>query len=122
MRTRRIASLGALMLALVLINTACIRSRVQVTSDPPGASVKFQNYERGATPITIPFLWYWHYDIEVSKPGYKPVKTSEYFATPPWFLFPLDFFFEVLPVPVPDTRHRHYKLEPESVAQSQPTP
>jgi hypothetical protein len=106
-----VATIG-LALALLLLSAGCIRSSVEIVSDPPGANVKFQDYDRGQTPVKIPFIWYWYYDIELDKPGYKTLKAQEYFATPPWFLFPLDLFFEALPFPGPDTRHRHYKLEP----------
>jgi len=105
-------AIGLSAAALVLAATGCIRSRVLITSDPPNATVKFQNVERGETPIAIPFIWYWYYDIALEKEGYEPVRTTERFRTPPWFLFPLDFFAELAPVPIPDTRERHYVLKP----------
>ncbi|MBN1868313.1 PEGA domain-containing protein [Candidatus Sumerlaeota bacterium] len=112
MRPRRIVATITLIFALALGSVGCIRSSLEITSEPPGANVKFQDCDRGQTPVKIPFIWYWYYDIELEKPGYQTLKTQEYLATPPWFLFPLDLFFEALPFPIPDTRHRHYNLEP----------
>ena len=92
--------------------TGCIRSRVTITSDPTGAEVIWRGKPYGATPVTIPFLWYWHYDIGLEKPGYKRLEVTERFRTPPWFLFPLDLLMEIIPVPIPDSRARNYVLEP----------
>jgi hypothetical protein len=102
---------GILILAL-LATCGCIRSRVRITSDPPGAAVKFQGVDRGETPVTIPFIWYWYYDIDVAKEGYQTAHAVERFKTPPWFYFPLDFFAELIPIPIPDTKTRHYALKP----------
>ena len=52
------------------------------------------------------------YNMTLEKEGYEKVEASEHFSTPPWFLFPLDFFAELLPVPIPDTRKRHYVMTP----------
>ena len=104
--------MGFLMLFILLGASGCIRSRVRITSEPPDATVYFQNMERGESPISVPFIWYWYYDIEMQKEGYEPLKTQEHFRTPPWFLFPLDFFAELIPIPIPDTRRRHYVLTP----------
>lgn len=106
--------------AALLAATGCIRSRVEVTSDPPGAEVIWRGKPYGATPVTIPFTWYWHYDIALEKPGYKRISTSEYFRTPPWLLMPFDFFAEALPVPISDTRRRNYVLEPLAPTEGSP--
>jgi hypothetical protein len=101
-----------LLTACLLAAAGCIRSRIVVESEPSGAAVKFDNQDYGDTPVTIPFIWYWYHDVEVSKEGFEPSKASEYLATPPWFLFPLDLFAEAIPVPFYDTRHFKYTLKP----------
>ena len=90
----------------------CIRSRVTITSDPPKAEVFFRGRPRGVTPITIPFIWYWHYDVALEKAGYERLEVVERFRTKPWFLMPLDLFAEMIPIPFPDDRYRHYVLQP----------
>lgn len=91
--------------------TGCLRSRVVITSEPSGAEVIWRGQPYAATPVEIPFIWYWYYDYALEKPGYEPVEVVERFRTPPWFLFPMDFLLEVAPVPIKDTRRRHYVLK-----------
>ncbi len=94
-----------------LVFTGCIRSRVTITSEPSGAEVVWRGKPRGATPITIPFEWYWYYDFSLEKEGYEKKELVERFRTPPWFLMPLDLFAELAPVPISDHRYRHYELK-----------
>ena len=105
-----------LLLTALLLSTACIRSRVRITSEPPDATVHFkgagEEMRRGETPVTIPFIWYWYYKVRVEKEGYEPVESIERFRTPPWFIFPLDFFAKIIPIPITDTRELHYTLTP----------
>jgi len=107
-------SLLLLLLALTAAGalSACIRSRVKISSDPPGAEVIWRGEPYGATPVTIPILWYWYYDFALEKPGYQRLEITERFRTPPWFLMPLDLVMELVPIPIPDTRERHYALTP----------
>jgi hypothetical protein len=112
--------LGAAVSLLLLPTTACIRSRVIIESEPPGATVKFHREVRGETPVTIPFIWYWYYEVELEKEGYEPVRTVERFRCPPWFIFPLDGIMELMPFPITDTRKRTYQLKP--LAQPAATP
>lgn len=93
---------------------ACIRSRLIVTTEPPGATVTFHHEERGDTPISIPFIWYWYYEVKVEKPGYKPLAEVEFLAPRPWLVMPLDLVMEILPIPIIDNHRRHYVLEPLS--------
>lgn len=103
-----------------LAATGCIRSRVEITSEPSQAEVIWHGEPRGVTPITIPFIWYWHHDIVIEKPGYERLEVVERFRTPPWFLMPLDLFMEILPIPIPDHRTRHYVLTPETSHEQEP--
>ncbi len=107
---KRLVLLAAL--AALIGTTGCIRSRVFMTSTPPGAEVIWRGQPYGATPISIPFIWYWHYDYALEMPGYQRIEVVERLRTPPWFLMPLDLVMELLPIPIPDTRERHFVLEP----------
>lgn len=111
---RRLRSLLMLAAALIFAGAlgGCLRSRVHITSEPAGAEVIWRGKPYGATPVTIPFIWYWYYDFALEKPGYKRLDVQERFRTPPWFLMPLDIVMEIVPVPIPDNRYRHYVLEP----------
>ena len=110
----RRAAACAFMCALALGSSGCIRSRVTITSEPPHAEVVWLGEHRGVTPITIPFEWYWHYDIALEKEGYEKFEVIERFRTPPWFLMPLDLIAELIPIPIPDHRRRHYVLKPKA--------
>ena len=104
---------GAVALALIaptLSLAGCIGSRVTITSEPNQAEVIFNGTPRGATPITIPFKWYWYSDIVLEKDGHERLEVVEKFKSPPWFLMPLDLVAEIIPVPIPDHRYRHYVL------------
>lgn len=88
----------------------CIRTRVIVTSDPPGADVTLNGIHRGKTPIEIPFIWYWYYDFELRQEGYEPLWVRERFHAPVYFYMPLDAVAEALPMPIYDTKRRHYVM------------
>src|SRR5256885_962031 len=96
-RSRRFKPLLIAVFSLAALS-GCIRSRVMITSEPTGAEVVWRGKPYGATPITIPFIWYWYYDFTLEKPGYKPLDVVERFRTPPWFLMPLDLPMEMLPI------------------------
>jgi len=83
-----------------------------IDSTPEGALVTFNDMERGQTPITIPFKWYWEHKVEITKDGYEPIRVNEEFKPKFWLRFPLDLVVEAMPFPVYDTRHLHYNLEP----------
>ncbi len=114
-----------LCLALILVAAAalaagCIRSRVVIHSDPEGAEVIWRGKPVGATPITIPIIWYWYYDYSIEKPGFQRIDKLERFRTPPWFLIPTDLLMEVVPIPIHDTRTRNFMLEPIKPAEAIP--
>lgn len=81
-----------------------------VTSDPPGADVTLNGVHRGKTPIEIPFIWYWYYDFELRQTGYEPLYIRERFHAPVYLYMPLDAVAEALPVPIYDTKRRHYVM------------
>lgn len=106
-------SRGLLLFAAgLLLATGCIRPRVIITSEPSGAEVIWRGKPYAATPVTIPFIWYWYYDFSLEKPGYKRLDVMERFRTPPWFEAPLDLVMEMIPFPFTDTREKHYVMEP----------
>jgi len=106
---------GALLAALLplAVSTGCIRTMVRITSDPSDAMVSVNYVERGRTPIEIPIIWYWYYEIKVEKEGYQPVEAHERFYAPPWAVPPLDLLAEAIPIPIKKTYYRHYILKPE---------
>jgi PEGA domain len=64
-------------LAVALVAAGCSHT-VVIDSDPQGAQVKVNGEVLGSTPVTYTEQTGWEkvYDLEVSKPGYKTVKTK----------------------------------------------
>ncbi len=108
----RAASFILLLTLLLTSLTACLRPRVIIDSTPEGAIVTFNDMERGKTPITIPFKWYWEHKVQLEKEGYQTLVANEEFKPKFWMRFPLDLFVEAMPFPVYDTHKLHYTLEP----------
>lgn len=109
--------------AVCLLLGGCIRSRVIVTSDPPGARVTMNNVYEGKTPVEVPFTWYWYYNIELQKDGYEPMTVQERFRAPVYFWIPFDVVAEAMPFPLYDTKRRHYVMvvqPPEEALPGQP--
>lgn len=100
----------AILIFVIVLFMGCIRSRVVITTDPPGADITCNNEYRGASPMTIPIIWYWFYDFEIEKEGYERIFTRERFHAPVWTYMPLDLIVEALPFPLYDTKNRHYIL------------
>jgi len=101
---------------MLLASTGCIRSKLHLTSEPSGALVKVEGENYGRTPVAVPFIWYWYYDVELQKQGYETRRVQERMDTPPYLIIPLDFLMEIMPFPVKDNRYRHYYLEPQKDA------
>ena len=112
---RRIIQILCVVLCVLTLSLCigCIRSRVIMTSDPPGADVTLKRDYRGKTPITIPISWYWFYKVKVEKEGYETIETYERFRAPVWFWMPFDIVMEAMPFPIYDTKRRHYELVPK---------
>jgi hypothetical protein len=104
-----------LILVLVLttsfVLTGCVERKLYVRTDPPGATLYFNGEERGQTPLSFDFEWYWWHKIRLEKEGYKPVEKKELIKAPPYMWIPLDFFVEILPFKVRDYHYLDYKLE-----------
>jgi hypothetical protein len=86
----RVPGALALLLALVfalLILPACATRSLEVTSDPPGATVFANDVELGRTPLTASFRYYGTYDMLILKDGFEPLRTSAK-AKARWFDYP----------------------------------
>ena len=110
-----------LFIVLLLIIPAlfgCVRRRMTVTSNPPGATVSLDGKEIGRTPFSTNFDHYGKREFRVVKQGYE-TKTELMPVRAPWYQWiGLDFVSEVL-LPGKLTDHKYYEfdLQPERVAQ-----
>lgn len=87
------ACLGSLCL---VTSSGCVRRRLTVRSNPPGAQVFVDNQEIGTTPCSASFVYYGTRSITVMKDGFRTEKIMQK-INPPWYeLPPLDFISENL--------------------------
>ena len=85
-----------LLLAVVLIahQTGCVRRRMTVRSNPPGAVVFVDERRIGVTPVSTSFTYYGTRNVQLVKDGYETV-TEKHRVQPPWYQYPIiDFFAE----------------------------
>src|SRR5687767_2042073 len=54
-----------------VLNTGCVRRRLTVRTNPPGAQVFVDDQEIGVTPCSASFIYYGTRKITVMKDGYK---------------------------------------------------
>jgi hypothetical protein len=83
----------ALAVALVaaLSSTGCVRRRLTVRTQPPGAQVFVDDQEIGTTPCSSSFVYYGTRKVTLIKDGYR-TETIYQKLNPPWYQIPpLDF-------------------------------
>jgi hypothetical protein len=100
--------------------TGCVRRRLTVRSNPPGAQVFVDDQEIGSTPCSASFVYYGTRSITVIKDGYRTEKIFQK-LNPPWYQIPpLDFFSENLsPLETRDERIVDLQLVPEEIVPQQ---
>jgi hypothetical protein len=110
-----------LLLALVsVVSIGCVRRRLTVRSNPPGALVYIDDQEIGTTPVSTSFVYYGTRKIRLVRDGYETLTVLEN-VRPPWYqLPPLDFVSENLwPSELRDERVVNFQLVPKAVVPRQ---
>jgi hypothetical protein len=109
----RVALLAALAL-LAVCQTGCVRRRMTIRSNPPGAKVYVDDQEIGVTPVSTNFTYYATRTITLIKDGYRTEKT-QHRVLPTWYQIPgVDFFSENLyPRELRDERVVDFQLVPQ---------
>jgi len=104
---------AGIVLVLLCSANGCVRRRMTVRTNVPGARVAVDNREIGVTPVSFPFTYYGGRDFVVSKGGYQTVRAQRNFHIP-WYQFPgLDFISENLwPWEIRDERVVDFELVP----------
>ena len=104
--------------ALLILSTfsGCVRRRMTVMSNPPGAMVYLDGKELGRTPISTNFTHYGKREFRVVKQGYE-TKTVLMPVRTPWYQWPgIDFVAEVvLPGKLTDHKYYEFELHPEQI-------
>jgi hypothetical protein len=111
-------SLGgtSLLLLLALLPTGCVRRRMTIRTNPPGAKVYIDNTEIGTTPVSTNYTYYAARQITLIKDGYRTETVYERML-PHWYeLPPLDFVSENLyPRELRDERVLDFELQPQEM-------
>ncbi len=107
---------AAALLVLIVCNVGCVRRRMMVRTDPPGATVSVDNQLIGTTPAASSFVYYGTREFRVEKDGYRTETLRRRF-NPPWYQWPgLDFVTETLwPGEIRDDRIIDVTLVPETM-------
>jgi len=101
-----------IVICLLLINSGCVYRKLTVKSNPPDATLYFNDKRVGETPVDFDFLWYASHKIRLEKPGYQTLEVREPIKTPLYLWVPFDFVAEVLPLRFEDFRELSYELSP----------
>jgi hypothetical protein len=105
-----------LMLAVVVATSGCVRRRLTVRSNPPGATVYVDDQEIGETPVSTAFTYYGTRKIQLVKDGYETLTVKQKFKEPWYQIPPLDFVSENLVASeLRDERIVDFELEPQRV-------
>jgi hypothetical protein len=106
----------ALVLAAMLLPTGCVRRRLAVRSNPPGALVFVDNQQIGTTPCSVDFTYYGTREIRLVKPGYETLTVNQPIPTPWYEIPPLDFVSEnLMPNKIMDHRTASFEMQPQLI-------
>lgn len=116
-RNRALPSRLILLALAVVCATGCVRRRLLVRSNPPGATVHVDNQPIGVTPCGVDFVYYGTREIRLSAPGYETLTVNQPIPTP-WYELPgIDFFSEnLIPTTIKDERVVSYNLVRQRMA------
>jgi hypothetical protein len=119
-RSRVQTSWILLVAALVLLPGGCVRRRLNVRTNPPGALVYVDNQQIGTTPCSVDFTYYGTREIRLVKPGYETLTVNQPIPAPWYQIPPIDFVSENLtPTKIRDNRTVTYNLAPQVIVPPQ---
>jgi len=105
-----------LLAATMLLPAGCVRRRLNVRSNPPGAMVFVDNQQIGTTPCSVDFIYYGTREIRLVKPGYETLTINQPIPTPWYQIPPLDFVSEnLVPTNILDHRTVCFDMQPQVI-------
>ena len=107
-------------LAVLVVTSGCVRRRLTVRSNPPGAVVYVDDQEIGTTPVSTPFTYYGTRKLQLFKDGFETLTVKQQIS-PPWYQIPpLDFISENLWLgEVRDERIVDFELQMQRIVPNQ---
>lgn len=112
--------LTAVVVAACALSAGCVRRRMTVRTNPPGAQVFVDDQAIGVTPCSAAYVYYGTRKITVMKEGYATQTLYQKFY-PPWYeIPPLDFLSEnLVPRETRDERIVDVELVPDQLVPPQ---
>ena len=118
--SHRLALKVLLVVVLALPAVGCVRRRLNVRTNPPGALVYVDNQQIGTTPCSVDFTYYGTREIRLVRPGYETLTVNQPIPTPWYEYIPLDFVSEnLVPTKIRDNRTVTYDLAPQVIVPPQ---
>lgn len=99
-----------------LLQTGCVRRRLMIRSNPPGAMVYVDNQPIGTTPCATDFTYYGTREIRLVKAGYETLTVNQPLPAPWYQIPPLDFVSEnLVPRKIQDYRTASFNMVPQVI-------
>lgn len=109
-------SLAIIAVVLLAVLPGCVRRRLMIRSQPPGAMVYVDNQPIGTTPCATSFTYYGTREIRLVKPGYETLTINQPIPAPWYQIPPIDFASEnLVPNEIQDFRTVSYNLSPQVI-------
>lgn len=106
--------LVAALLLSTLAQVGCVRRRLTIRSNPPGALVYVDNQHIGFTPCSVDFTYYGTREIRLIKSGFETLTINQPIPTPWYQVPPFDFVSDnLVPAKIRDNRTVTYNLQPQ---------
>ncbi len=116
MKLPKYTAVSFLVIFATLTLTGCVRRRLTIRTNPPGAMVYVDRQPIGMTPVSTKFTYYGTRHFEIVKDGYRTEKFLRRF-NPPWYELPgLAFVSETLwPFEKRDERVVDVQMSPDPI-------
>ena len=115
--TNRVSrTLAIVAIVALAVLPGCVRRRLMIRSNPPGAMVYVDNQPIGPTPSATSFIYYGTREIRLVKPGYETLTINQPIPAPWYQIPPIDFVSEnIVPNEIQDFRTVSFNLEPQII-------
>jgi len=118
-QTRFLAQVVILTLCLCTLGTSagCLRKRMTIQSNPPGATVYVDGHQLGKTPVSTDFTYYGTRNIRLEMDNYQTLNVKQK-VKPAWYeIPPLDFFTETFSAgEIKDQHVYNYDLQQRAIS------